>query len=214
MLWQSLTMIKLLFCWTDIFTFCHQSLSAEDTSCYLLLIRPRTYNRVFIPGAKKLTSFLPLWIGVFHIAMGRSEVQTMFPKASTCAHIVSVDLMLHLYSTKTDRCVHIKCWLCSACKLPPTFSPTNLQMLKFHSAFPSLLTGKLNEAVENKAFRLNLGAEKGRNQLSTSKWKDSNSPKKLHLSTDLAGSTFLYYFNYYNFLNRLKVIHNSHFCHF
>lgn len=27
------------------------------------------------------------------------------------------------------------------------------------------------------------------------------------------GVRFHYYFNYYNFLNRLKVIHNSRFCH-
>lgn len=59
-----------------------------------------------------------------------------------------------------------------------------------------------------------VGAGRGRNQLSISKGEDRNSLKKLSLRTDSAGSTFLYYFNYYNFLNRLKVIHNSHFCHF
>lgn len=30
---------------------------------------------------------------------------------------------------------------------------------------------------------------------------------------ELAGSALRYYFNYYNFLNRSKVVHNSRFCH-
>lgn len=97
------------------------------------------------------------------------------------------------------------------CPLPPL--PPDLQMLKLHSVFPSLLTGDLNEAIENKAFKLNVGSGKGK-KLSSSKRPDNSSLKKLSLSTNFAGSTFLYYFNYYNFLNRLKVIHNSHFCHF
>lgn len=107
----------------------------------------------------------------------------MFLKASPCAHVISVDLMLPLAApTLTDVFISNVDFV-QICKLSPTPLPPNLQTLKFHSAFPSLLTGKLNEAIENKAFRLNL-AERGRNLLSTSKWKDSDSLKKLTLSTD------------------------------
>lgn len=111
-------------------------------------------------------------------------------------HIWSVDSCCWC-STKNDRCVHIKCWLCSeTCTLSLGFPTCHFQTCKSHLALPASAWYFKWSCRETKHSSQLWELEEGEISWQLQREKHSNSLKKQLLHIDSAGSTFLYYFNY------------------
>lgn len=139
---QSSVIIKLIFCWKSLFPG-HLSLFSEDASLPLSKTRTRLSIRTFPLRLNTWHHYCSPDLG-FPTLLEVDEGPRLYFLRRSSIHTWPVDSCC-LWSPKTGRCVHIKCWVCTDCNLSSLLATSKHES----SSWPFLLLhGALNEAVE------------------------------------------------------------------
>lgn len=105
---QSSVIIKLIFCWKSLFPV-GLSLFSEDSSLPLSKTRPRLTIRTFPQRLNAWHHYCSPDLG-FPTLLEVDEGPRLYFRGRSSIHTWPVDSCC-LWSPKTGRCVHIKCWL-------------------------------------------------------------------------------------------------------